>query len=131
MLAMLLDAGVPEPEALSQAGEATASLPMIRRTHRATKALREGAALPEALALVDDSGELRWRIQNAAHGSGGFLKALRGWHDALDAKAFQLEQAAAQVTTTVLVLVNGLIVGIIVIGLFQALTQIINGATLW
>jgi hypothetical protein len=59
------------------------------------------------------------------------VRALTGWHEALDAKAFQLEQAAAQVTTTVLVLVNGLIVASFMIAVFLVLITLINGAALW
>jgi len=59
------------------------------------------------------------------------VRALAGWHEALEAKAFQLEQSAAQIATTLLVLLNGLIVGSIVIGMFLALIQLINRATLW
>ena len=63
--------------------------------------LREGVALTEAVQAIDDTGEFRWRLTNAAYGRGGFMAALSGWHEALDAKAYQLEQAASQVITTV------------------------------
>jgi len=56
---------------------------------------------------------------------------LSGWHDALDAKAYQLEQAASQVITTGLVIVNGCVVGLIAIGVFQVLTSIVSEAVLW
>jgi hypothetical protein len=59
------------------------------------------------------------------------VKALSGWHEALDAKAFQQEQTAAQVATTLLVLLNGAIVACFVIGMFVALIQLINNAILW
>jgi hypothetical protein len=42
-----------------------------------------------------------------------------------------LEQAAAQVTTTVLVLINGLIVASFMIAVFLALIALINTAALW
>ena len=64
-------------------------------------------------------------------GGRGFLSALNGWHEALDAKAFQQEQAAAQLTTTALVLFNGFIVACVVIGLFLPLVALIGAATLW
>jgi len=47
---------------------------------------------------MDAAGEFQWRVSNGLRHGHGFLQALAGWHDALDAKAFQLEQAAAQVT---------------------------------
>ena len=49
----------------------------------------------------------------------------------LDAKAFQLEQSAAQIATTALVLLNGLIVGSLVVAIFLVLIQLLNEAVLW
>lgn len=131
MLAVLLDAEVPETEAVALAGAATANLAMSRRARQVQKLLNEGVKLPEAMRAMDDTGEFRWRLSNALHHRGGFLRALSGWHEALDAKAFQLEQSAAQVTTTALVLFNGLIVATIVIGMFLVLIQLLNQAVLW
>lgn len=131
MLAMLLDASVPEPEAVMIAAEATANRVMIRRGDRMRALLAQGVKLPVALRELDDSGELRWRIENALHARGGFLRALAGWHEALDAKAFQVEQASAQVATTALVLVNGVMVACIVIAVFLLLINLINEACLW
>lgn len=131
MLAVLLDARVPEGEALSLAAEATANREVVRRAGRASALLAQGATLPEALGVLDDSGELRWRLTNAFHRGTGFLRALEGWHEALDAKAFQLEQSAAQTATTALVLVNGFLVGCVVVGAFLLLIQLLYSATLW
>jgi hypothetical protein len=104
---------------------------MIHRSAKAAELLRKGARLSEAVLRLDDSPEFRWRLANALHGAGGFLKALSGWHEALDAKAFQLEQTAAQVSTTLLVLVNGFIVGCIMLGVFLVLIGLLNHMTLW
>ena len=93
--------------------------------------MQEGVKLAEALRLMDRAPEFHWRISNALERGSGFLRALAGWHEALDAKAFQLEQSAAQVTTTGLVLLNGTIVACIILGIFLALIQLINQATLW
>jgi type II secretory pathway component PulF len=131
MLAVLLDAGVPEPEAVMLAGEAAANGTMARRADRVRALLNNGARLPEAIREIDDSPEFRWRISNALSRPGGFLGALAGWHEALDAKAFQLEQTAAQMTTTLFVLLNGLIVAVMVIGLFMPLIEIVNRGVLW
>jgi type II secretory pathway component PulF len=131
MLAALLDANVPEPEAVRLAASATANQAFVARAERVRALLQQGAKLPEALREVDGSGELRWRLANALQRTGGFVKALSGWHEALDAKAFQQEQTAAQVTTTLLVLLNGAIVACFVIGMFVALIQLINNAILW
>lgn len=131
MLAILLDANVPEAEAVTIAAEATANRIMIRRGGKMRELLAQGVKLPVALREFDDSGELRWRIANALKARGGFLRALAGWHETLDAKAFQVEQASAQVATTALVLVNGVMVACIVIAVFLLLIKLINEACLW
>jgi type II secretory pathway component PulF len=131
MLSVLLDANVPEVEAVALAGEATNNRMFRRRANRVRSLLVEGVKLPEAIHVLDNSKELSWRLTNALRRGSGFLHALAGWHDALDAKAFQLEQAAAQIATTLLILFNGLIVGSIVTAIFLALIQILNGAALW
>ena len=52
-------------------------------------------------------------------------------HESLDAKAFQLEQTAAQITTSALVRLNGISVAAVVIGLFLPLIALLEQATLW
>jgi type II secretory pathway component PulF len=131
MLSILLDANVPEFEAVALAGEATNNRMFRRRADRIRSLLVKGVKLPEAVHVLDNSKELSWRLTNALRRGSGFLRALAGWHDGLDAKSFQLEQAAAQVATTALVLLNGLLVGSIVIAIFLALIDILNGAVLW
>ena len=131
MLTILLDSGVPEAEAVKMAGESTANRLVIRRAARVSGLLQQGGKLPEALKAMDDTGELHWRISNAVQREGGFFRALKGWHEALDAKAFQSEQSAAQLTTTFLVLFNGAIVACVVIGVFAALIDVINAGLLW
>jgi type II secretory pathway component PulF len=131
MLAVLLDAQVPEIEAVALAADATANSIVRRRAGKIRAQLARGVKLPEAIRTIDDAGELQWRLTNALQRGRGFLAALNGWHEALDSKAFQQEQAAAQITTTALVLFNGFIVACIVIGLFLPLIALINAATLW
>lgn len=131
MLAMLLDAEVPEAEAVALAAESTGNVLFARRAVRVRELLAHGAKLPEAIRVMDDSTELQWRLANALRGGGGFLRALAGWHEALDARAFQLEQTAAQFTTTALVLFNGLIVASVVIAVFLVFVRIINEGILW
>lgn len=131
MLALLLDAGVPEQRALLLAAESSNNTPFIRRAKIAAERISAGTKLTEAVRVLDDSGEFQWRLANAAQGQGGFLVALRGWFEALDAKAFQQEQAAAQTLTTALVLWNGVMIGAFVIGMFHLLTNIIKEASLW
>lgn len=131
MLAILLDAGMPEPEALTVAADCTANNIFRQRTRSAVAALLQGMKLPEAIQLVDDTGEFRWRLTNAMSGRGGFFKAITGWNESLDAKAFQQEQATAQAVTAGLVVLNGIVVGFIVVSVFSVLIAIIDGGVLW
>jgi type II secretory pathway component PulF len=131
VLALLLDAGVPEAEAVRRAGQSTDNTIMLARAERVVARLSSGIKLPDAIREMEDSDEAAWRLTNALRRGTGFMTALNGWPEALSASAFQLEQSAAQLFTTALVLFNGLIVGCVVIGLFEALIQILQGAVLW
>ena len=131
VLALLLDAEVPEPQAVTLAAEASANSIFIRRAAAVTADLRSGIKLSEAVRHLDDSGEFRWRLANATQVHGDFSKTLDGWHQALDAKAFQEEQASAQLCTSGVVLFNGLVVGLIATGVFQLLTTILQEGVLW
>ena len=131
MLAVLLDAQVPEDEAVILAGAAADNAIIRRRAEKIRDQLARGVKLPEAIRAIDDAGELQWRLSNALQRGRGFLNALNGWHEALDSKAFQQEQTAAQITTTALVLFNGFIVACIVIAIFLPLIALMNAAVLW
>lgn len=131
MLALLLDAEVPEEQAVTLAAQSTDNVVFMRRGAQVAKRLRDGVIFLEAIRGIDDTGELHWRLTNAVHGHGGFMKALAGWHEALEARAYQLEQAASQTITTSLVVLNGCLVGLIAIGVFQVLISIVWDVSLW
>jgi type II secretory pathway component PulF len=131
LLSILLDAGVPENEAVRLAGEATANKAFEKLSLKIVRGLERGQSLPEAVQEMDDTGELRWRLTNAAYGKAGFQAALAGWHEHLDARAFQLEQSAAQLLSTLLVLYNGLLVGVFTSATFLGLINLIDLAVLW
>jgi type II secretory pathway component PulF len=131
MLAVLLDAGVPESEALELAADCTANNVFRQRVARARTGLAQGLKLAQAVEIIDDSGEFRWRLTQAIGRQGGFVTAIAGWKDALDAKAFQQEQATAQVATTALVVLNGVFVATIALSIFGMLISIINAGLLW
>ncbi|MFW6107690.1 MAG: type II secretion system F family protein [bacterium] len=131
MLALLLDAGVPEAEAATRAAGSTANQFFARRARGVVAALERGEPLGDAIRRIDRAGEFRWRLSNAAHARKGFTAALRQWHEALDAKAEQQEQAAAHVITSALVLGLGCVVGLIAIAFFQPLIQITQRMMLW
>jgi type IV pilus assembly protein PilC len=126
MLAVLLDGGVPEAEAVRLAGESTANEICRRRARRVIAALEQGAKLDDAVRCFDDTGEFHWRLANATHARGGFLDALRGWHQALDAKAFQQEESATHALCSALVILNGVVVGLIAIGMFGMLVVLLK-----
>jgi len=121
ILSVLIDAGVSESDAITLAADCTGNIYFRRRAAGSVDGLRRGLKLTEAVALVDDSGEFRWRLVNA----------IKGWLECLDAKAFQQQQAVSQLVTTGVVLVNGLVVGLIVVSVFSILVFIIEGALLW
>jgi type II secretory pathway component PulF len=113
MLALLLDAHLPEEQAVTLAAVSTANAAFIRLAREAADGLRAGMKLPDALQCIDDTGEFRWRMKNAGHGGGHFFLALKGWHEWLHARAYQQEQAAAQTISTGLVLINGASVALV------------------
>jgi type II secretory pathway component PulF len=127
MLAVLLDGGVPEAEAVRLAGEATANEICRRRARRVIAALETGIKLDEAVRAFDGTGEFHWRLTNAIHARGGFLDALRGWHEALDAQAFQQEETATHALTSGLVVLNGCVVALIATAMFGILIAILKG----
>ena len=127
MLAVLLDGGVPEAEAVRLAGDSTANAICRRRARRVVAALERGEKLDDAVRTFDGTGEFHWRLKNAIHAKGGFLEALRGWHEALDAKAFQQEETATHAMTSGLVILNGVVVGLIATAMFGMLIMILRG----
>ena len=127
MLAVLLDGGVPEAEAVRLAGESTANEICRRRARQVIAALEKGVKLDDAVRTFDDNGEFHWRLTNAIHARGGFLDALRGWHEALDAKAFQQEEVATHTMTSGLVLLNGCVVALIATAMFGILIAVLKG----
>jgi len=123
-LSLLLDAETQEPAAITLAAEATANYVFVQCARRALEDLSAGETLQAALRRFDKAGEFSWRLANAAAQHGGFLPALAGWMEALDAKAFQQEQTASQLITTGLVLCNGFVVGLIAAGIFSVLISL-------
>jgi type II secretory pathway component PulF len=123
MLAVLLDNQVQESRALALAAESTGNHAFVQQVRGIVLRLAGGESLMEAIEPLDASGELRWRLDNARHGSDGFAAALKGWQETLDARAFEREQAAAQALSTALLIVNGLALGTIAAGIFSMLNS--------
>ena len=118
-------------DAVRLAADCAANRAFQHRAETVVTRLREGQRLTEAVQALDDSGEFRWRLTNAVHAKDGFLRALTGWCESLDARAFQQEQAAALTLTSALVLLNGLFVSLIVLTTFGALIAIVETGILW
>jgi type II secretory pathway component PulF len=131
MLAVLLDAQVPEDRAVTLAAATTRNSIFIRRAHRVSDQLHAGVKLTDALATFDATGEFRWRLLNALHSGKDFAAALEGWLENLDARAFRQQQVFAQLVTTGLVLYNGVMVGALAVFIFHGLTAVIEEGVLW
>jgi len=124
MLGLLLDGGASEEKAVSLAAASAANRVFERRGAEMIRRLKNGVRLPEAIQAVDRSGEVRWRLENAARRDGGFDRALAGWRDSLDARAFKKEQAAAQTLSFLLLAINGLMALLLAAGVFASLAAI-------
>jgi type II secretory pathway component PulF len=131
LLSLGLDRGMPEDQAVQQAASCTVNQRFIRKADRVLDQLRQGVPLPQAIRSLDHRQELAWRLTNALRQPGQHHAALAGWCAALEAKAFQQEQAATQSITTGLVLLNGLTVGLLALGVFSVLITILEEALLW
>lgn len=130
VLSALLDGGVPEPEAVKLAADGTGNEVVRQRAVTVCTSLAGGAKLGDAMAALDAGGEFRWRLANAAHGV-GFLAALQGWHESLEARAFREEQTAAHLATTGMVLLNGMLVVLLALATIGSLMRLIEAGTLW
>jgi type II secretory pathway component PulF len=131
MLALLLDAGVPEEKSIRLAAASTANQVFVKRSEAAAQDLENGKDLVTALRRFDSQKELSWRLANAAHGQGGFFPALTGWMESLDVKAFQQEQTVSQLVTTGIIILNGVLVGVLAASLFYLLISIITELEPW
>ncbi len=131
MLALALDAGIPEPRAVALAARSTANGLFITRAQAVVDALAAGAPLPKAIGVLDETGEFTWRIRNVLQSSGKFVSALAGWHEVLEARAVQQEETVSQAVSSSLVFMNGCAIGLLGASVFLLLITIIQEATLW
>jgi type II secretory pathway component PulF len=130
-LAILLDAGVQEIHAVRLAAQATANDLFVQRADLVIDQLETGFALPEALKQIERSKEFQWRWTSALRTGKDFFAVLRGWHESLETRAFQREQAAAHFITSSIVIMNGVLVGTIASAVFLIITSLIDQASLW
>jgi len=130
LLGLLLDAGVPEAEAVRLAAEGTGNSRFQRRADRVVEDLKQGVKLTDAVRWLDDRGEFRWRLRNVSQGQSRFGAALAGWQEALEAQAYRQEQLFSQALSSGFVLLNGLMVGLATVSVFSMLVKITELA-LW
>jgi type II secretory pathway component PulF len=130
-LAILLDANVQETHAIRLAAQATANDLFIQRADLVIVKLESGVPLPEALKKIEPNKEFQWRWTSALRAGKDFFAVLRGWHESLETRAFQREQAAAHLITSSIVLMNGVLVGTIASAVFLIITSLIDEASLW
>lgn len=131
MLGILLDAGVPESEALLLAGQTTPNRAFKRQIKRCHLSLESGNPLETAITTLDKTPELAWRLRIASQQQAGFRYALEGWWQWLHTKARQQEQSAAESFSIGIVLLNGMLTAILSIGVFHLLSSVIEEGTLW
>ena len=131
MLALLLDAHVPEARAVAMAATGTANPGIEQRAWHVVQDLQAGVWLPGAIQHLDDKGQLEWRIQHATFGQRSFSQALLGWQESLDTDAAKEERVAIELTNLAVVLLNGLLVALVTISVFQFLTQMTDLTQPW
>lgn len=131
LLALLLDAGVPEETAVSTAASLSGNAFWRPRADRVVADLREGVWLPEAVRHLDDTGEMQWRAQFSRAQLKPLLPALAGWHESLEAQAFRLERMACDGTNMIFILGCGAGVGLVCVVMFNLLISLMEGVTLW
>jgi type II secretory pathway component PulF len=131
MLGTFLDSGLKEEEAMRLAAASTNNISFERRIKPALNSLAEGRALDKALESIEPTGEFSWRLSNALRSRSGFLQALSGWHETLEARATRAEEVMAHACTTAFVLLNGVLIGTIVVSVFLLFVTLLNEAVLW
>lgn len=133
-LATLLDYQVPEQEALLMAAESTGNYVMTRFAKEGVAMMQQGTGLIKVLsAEFDKSGELAWRFKNsfmAQKQKPNFVQAVAGWGSWLNACAFRQEQMAAHAISTLLILISALFIGLVAVGMFLPLIQIVS-SSIW
>lgn len=127
MLALLLDAGVPEEQAVRRAAEATGNPVIAGMGGRMAADLRSGTALPKAILKRGLDRSFSWTLVNCLRSGRDFFAALRSANDAMSLRAERLEQQAAGATVAFVTLLNGAVIALCVIGLFHVFISIMEG----
>ena len=129
VLVLLLDSGVPEEKAIELAAQSTSNRTIKKRARKVIASLQSGMGLTEAIKLMDDSREFRWRLTNALQTDGKFVDSLNGWHQSLSARADRQHRSFATLIEATMILLLGLIIGSIMIGMFLPLIKLMDKLT--
>ncbi|NDF00643.1 MAG: hypothetical protein EB034_20590 [Verrucomicrobia bacterium] len=131
LLALLLDAKVPEELAVDTAARLGGNAFWRTRAELVIADLRAGIWLPEAVRHLDDTGEMEWRTQFSRALLKPLLPALAGWHESLETQAFRLERVACDATNVLFILGCGAGVGLVCVTMFNLLINLMEGVMLW
>jgi hypothetical protein len=130
MLALLLDAGVPEESAVLRAAEATDSRVIAGMGRRMANDIRNGSGLPNAVMKRGLDRSFAWTLTNCLRAGRDFFVSLRSANNAMSLRAERLEQQAATGTVILFTLMNGTIVALCAIWLFHCFVRLIEEAAL-
>lgn len=131
MLAVQLDAGTPELEAVRHAAAATGNAHIRDRAESVAGLLLAGTPLPEAIRHIDSHAAFSWRLRNGLQRPGSVTASISGWIETLHERARRMEAAAAQSFGIGLLILNAAIVSGVVIAVFSCLILITEKALLW
>lgn len=116
-LAVLLDAGMHEAEAVDLAAGATGNAVFRLNAAKLKRRLEDGMPLPEALECFDSKRDLHWRFETALRGNSGFARFVELYGEVLESRAYRAEQAFSHFLSSSLVCINGA-VALILVGTF-------------
>jgi hypothetical protein len=131
VIAGIMQTEVNEAESVRLAAVCTNNREILRRGEFLVDRLAAGERLTEALGVMDDTGDVAWRWTTASSGQEGFVASLRGWSEALSARADRTEQAVAHVVSSVTVLAIGFLVLNLMLAVWIPLMKLQFGGLMW
>lgn len=131
LLALALDSGLPEAEAVQMAAQGTGNRIVLRRAGAVVDALSQGVSLETACTRLWSGPELSWRLGLASRSKGGFHAALRSWWESLEMRAHRQQETASQIAASALVLLSGVSIGSLCFSLLLPIVRIIEQTLLW
>jgi len=130
-LTRLLDAAVPEEQALRLAGDFADDCSHQAGVDRAITRLRDGERLTEAIREIAPDPDLCFRLEATSLSGGGFRSAIAGWEEAQQARARFREAAAMDLVYTFFLAYNAACIGITGVAFFASEIKRINTLVAW